>query len=166
MLFSSFNLPQSFNYAPYLFCKKWFKSEINCFYIRTQRICEYWYISEKTIQFINSHTWQLIRCTYDIYINLLRFPAGRISGSLHGSPPRFHPSKKVRKLSYFASVALHLASTPAVSVSDTIVGLLAVVGTVAGVPNVAGCRYKASLLLFTSVIFLLYMCYCWFCCYC
>ncbi len=57
-------------------------------------------------------------------------------------------------------MALHLASTPAVSVSDTIVGLLAVVGTVAGVPNVAGCRYKASLLLFTSVIFLLYMCYC------
>ncbi len=36
MLVSSFNLSQSFNYAPYLFCKKWFKSEINCFCIRTQ----------------------------------------------------------------------------------------------------------------------------------
>jgi hypothetical protein len=36
MLVSSFNLSQSFNYAPYLFCKKQFKSEINCFCIRTQ----------------------------------------------------------------------------------------------------------------------------------
>jgi hypothetical protein len=36
MLVSSFNLSQSFNYAPYLFCKKRFKSEINCFCIRTQ----------------------------------------------------------------------------------------------------------------------------------
>ncbi len=33
----SFNLSQSFNYAPYLFCKKRFKSEINCFFIRTQQ---------------------------------------------------------------------------------------------------------------------------------
>ncbi len=31
----SFNLSQSFNYAPYLFTKKRFKSEINCFCIRT-----------------------------------------------------------------------------------------------------------------------------------
>jgi hypothetical protein len=36
MLVSSFNLSQSFNYAPYLFCKKRLKSEINCFCIRTQ----------------------------------------------------------------------------------------------------------------------------------
>ncbi len=36
MLVSSFNLSQSFNYAPYLFCKKRFNSEINCFCIRTQ----------------------------------------------------------------------------------------------------------------------------------
>ncbi len=36
MLGSSFNLSQSFNYAPYLFCKKRFKAEINCFCIRTQ----------------------------------------------------------------------------------------------------------------------------------
>ncbi len=36
MLVSSFNLSQSFNYAPYLFCKKWFKSEINSFCMRTQ----------------------------------------------------------------------------------------------------------------------------------
>jgi hypothetical protein len=36
MLVSSFILSQSFNYAPYLFCKKRFKSEINCFCIRTQ----------------------------------------------------------------------------------------------------------------------------------
>ncbi len=36
MLVSSFNLSQSFFYAPYLFCKKRFKSEINCFCIRTQ----------------------------------------------------------------------------------------------------------------------------------
>jgi hypothetical protein len=35
MLVSSFNLSQSFNYAPYVFCKKRFKSEINCFCIRT-----------------------------------------------------------------------------------------------------------------------------------
>jgi hypothetical protein len=35
MLVSSFNLSQSFNYAPYLFFKKWFKSEINCFCILT-----------------------------------------------------------------------------------------------------------------------------------
>ncbi len=35
MLVSSFNLLQSFNYAPSLFCKKRFKSEINCFCIRT-----------------------------------------------------------------------------------------------------------------------------------
>jgi hypothetical protein len=34
MLVSSFNLSQSFNYAPYLVCKKWFKSEISCFCIR------------------------------------------------------------------------------------------------------------------------------------
>jgi hypothetical protein len=34
MLVSSFNLSQSFNYAPYLFCEKRFKSEINCFCIR------------------------------------------------------------------------------------------------------------------------------------
>ncbi len=34
MLVSSFNLSQSFNYAPYLFCKKRFKTEINCFRIR------------------------------------------------------------------------------------------------------------------------------------
>ncbi len=37
MLVSSFNLSQSFNYAPYLFCKKRFKSEIICFCIRTQQ---------------------------------------------------------------------------------------------------------------------------------
>ncbi len=35
MLVSSFNLSQSFNYAPYLFCKKLFKSDINCFCILT-----------------------------------------------------------------------------------------------------------------------------------
>jgi hypothetical protein len=35
MLVSSFNLSQSINYAPYIFCKKRFKSEINCFCIRT-----------------------------------------------------------------------------------------------------------------------------------
>ncbi len=34
MLVSSFNLSQSFNQAPYLFCKRRFKSEINCFCIR------------------------------------------------------------------------------------------------------------------------------------
>ncbi len=39
MLVGSFNLSQSFNYAPYLFCKKQFKSEINCFCcIRTMKI--------------------------------------------------------------------------------------------------------------------------------
>ncbi len=38
MLVSSFNLSQSFNYTPYLFCKKQFKSEINCFCIWTQLI--------------------------------------------------------------------------------------------------------------------------------
>jgi hypothetical protein len=32
---SRFNLLQSFNYAHYLFYKKWFKTEINCFCIRT-----------------------------------------------------------------------------------------------------------------------------------
>jgi hypothetical protein len=36
MLFINFNLLQSFNYMPYLFCKKRFKSEINCFCIRTR----------------------------------------------------------------------------------------------------------------------------------
>jgi hypothetical protein len=35
MLVSSFNLLQSFNYTPYLFCKKCFKSEINSFCIWT-----------------------------------------------------------------------------------------------------------------------------------
>jgi hypothetical protein len=35
MLVSSFNLSQSFNYAPNLFWKKQFKSEINCFCIQT-----------------------------------------------------------------------------------------------------------------------------------
>ena len=35
MMVSSFNLSQSFNYAPYLFYKKRFKSEINCFCTRT-----------------------------------------------------------------------------------------------------------------------------------
>ncbi len=36
MLVSSFNLTQSFKYAPYLFCKKRrFKSEIKCFCIWT-----------------------------------------------------------------------------------------------------------------------------------
>jgi hypothetical protein len=37
MLVISFNLSQSFNCAPYLFCKKQFKSEINCFCIGTQQ---------------------------------------------------------------------------------------------------------------------------------
>ncbi len=36
MLVSSCNLSQSFNYASYLFLKKRFKSEVNCFCIRTQ----------------------------------------------------------------------------------------------------------------------------------
>ncbi len=36
MLFSSFNLSQSFNYTPYLFDKTTFKSEINSFSIWTQ----------------------------------------------------------------------------------------------------------------------------------
>jgi len=35
MLVSSFNLSQSFNYTPYLFYKKRFKSEINSFCIWT-----------------------------------------------------------------------------------------------------------------------------------
>jgi hypothetical protein len=35
LLVSNFNLSQSFNYAPYLFSEKQFKSEINCFCIRT-----------------------------------------------------------------------------------------------------------------------------------
>jgi hypothetical protein len=35
MLVSSFNLSQSFNYTPYLFFKKAFKSEINSFCIWT-----------------------------------------------------------------------------------------------------------------------------------
>jgi hypothetical protein len=35
MLVSSFNLSQSFNYAPYLFRKQRFKSEINRFCIRS-----------------------------------------------------------------------------------------------------------------------------------
>ncbi len=35
MLVSSLNLSQSFNHAPNLFCKKRFKSEINCFCIWT-----------------------------------------------------------------------------------------------------------------------------------
>ncbi len=39
MLVSSFNLSQSFNYTPYLFSKKWFKSEINSFCIWTQFPC-------------------------------------------------------------------------------------------------------------------------------
>jgi hypothetical protein len=37
MLVSSCNLLQSFNYAPYLFCKKLFKS-VNCFCLRTQMV--------------------------------------------------------------------------------------------------------------------------------
>ncbi len=36
MLVNSFNLSQSFNYTHYLYYKKRFKSEINCFCIRTQ----------------------------------------------------------------------------------------------------------------------------------
>jgi hypothetical protein len=36
MLVINFNLSQSFNYMPYLFCKTRFKSEINCFCIRAQ----------------------------------------------------------------------------------------------------------------------------------
>ncbi len=36
MLGRSFNLSQSFNYTPYLFYKKQFKSEINSFCIWTQ----------------------------------------------------------------------------------------------------------------------------------
>ncbi len=38
MLVNSFNLSQSFNYSytPYLFYKKWFKTEISCFCIRTK----------------------------------------------------------------------------------------------------------------------------------
>ncbi len=39
MLVSSFNLLQSFNHTPYLFSKKWFKSEINSFCIWTQFPC-------------------------------------------------------------------------------------------------------------------------------
>ncbi len=39
MLVSSFNLSQSFNYTPYLFYKKRFKSEINSFCILTQLRC-------------------------------------------------------------------------------------------------------------------------------
>ncbi len=38
MLVSSFNLSQSFNYTPYLFYKKLFKSEINSFCIWTQGV--------------------------------------------------------------------------------------------------------------------------------
>jgi hypothetical protein len=38
MSVSSFNLSQSFNYTPYLFYKKWFKSEINFFCIWTQGV--------------------------------------------------------------------------------------------------------------------------------
>ncbi len=44
MLASSFNLLQSFNYAPYLFCKKRLNSEINCFLYTDPghlQICEY-----------------------------------------------------------------------------------------------------------------------------
>jgi hypothetical protein len=37
MLVSSFNISQSFNYTPYLFYKKLFKSEINSFCIWTLR---------------------------------------------------------------------------------------------------------------------------------
>ncbi len=37
MLVSSFNLSQTFNYTPYFFYKKLFKSEINSFCIWTQR---------------------------------------------------------------------------------------------------------------------------------
>jgi hypothetical protein len=36
MLVNRFNLSQSFNYAHYLFYNKLFKTEINCFCIRTQ----------------------------------------------------------------------------------------------------------------------------------
>ncbi len=35
MFVSSFNLSQSFNYTPYLFYKKWFKSQISSFCIWT-----------------------------------------------------------------------------------------------------------------------------------
>ncbi len=38
MFLSSFNLLQSFNYTPYLFYKKRFKSEINSFCIWTQTV--------------------------------------------------------------------------------------------------------------------------------
>ncbi len=47
-----------------------------------QRVREYWYIYEQTIEYINSHKRLLIRCTYDLCINLLQSPAGRILGSL------------------------------------------------------------------------------------
>ena len=40
MLVNSFNLSQSFNYAQYLFYKKRFKTEINCFCIRT--LSDFW----------------------------------------------------------------------------------------------------------------------------
>ncbi len=36
MLVSSFTLSQSYNYTPYLFYKKWFKSGINSFCVWTQ----------------------------------------------------------------------------------------------------------------------------------
>jgi hypothetical protein len=39
MLVTSFNLLQSFNYTPYPFYKKMFKSEINSFCIWTVNLC-------------------------------------------------------------------------------------------------------------------------------
>ncbi len=47
MLVSTFNLSQSFNYTPYLFYNKCFKSEINSFWIWAQSEFVMWYIEEQ-----------------------------------------------------------------------------------------------------------------------
>ncbi len=61
MFNNSFNLLQSFNYTPYLFYKKRFKSEINSFYIWTQ----YWAHIEKKIPFMTrtiTTNWLSFNC--------------------------------------------------------------------------------------------------------
>jgi hypothetical protein len=57
MLVSSFNLSQSFNYVPYLFCKTQFKSEINCFCIWSQ----FYFFASFRFNFFASHQLSYFR---------------------------------------------------------------------------------------------------------
>ncbi len=101
---SRFNLLQSFNYAHYLFYKKRFKTEINCFCIRTLACC-----CPRAISLLHvpiSAGWQL---STPIYIPVLRIrnvipdPGSELphpgSKFFHSGSEFFHPGSEPKNFS-------------------------------------------------------------------